>query len=379
MNNCFKCHRPIPAGQEMWMRRKSTNTNVSFCSQCAQEVRQALKAKQTEQPARPAPLPKATTAPPPYQPPAAPDAADASAKPSVTMPLDSVLILILVTLVGAPLLGGIVAFVGYHLMYLIIAFPAFMGFAGGFMMSQGIKWGKMRDPVVAAAFGLVLGLFIYGSYRYIAYLILKNDVRTELIKAIEAEYGESDAAFADEIFDLYLREETGRTGFTGVLLLEAKEGVSIARGSSSFDGGGINIGTELTWVYWLGEIIAVAGLSAFLASGAASQPFCEYHDRWYAKEKSLGGVKRTQAENVMDLLYMGDYVSFGRELHQKTPIPGMEFFYERCVGCQESNPILTVKRVTRSSKGKTDYSVVEKQTLAPSEGEQIVEGVIARG
>ena len=115
-----------------------------------------------------------------------------------------------------------------------------------------------------------------------------------------------------------------------------------------------------------------------MASEAASQPFCEHHDRWYAKEKSLGGVERTQAENMMDLLYMGDYVSFGRALHQKTPIPGMEFFYERCVGCQESNPILTMKRVSSSSKGKADHSVVGKQTLTPSEGEQIVEGIVGQ-
>ncbi len=65
---------------------------------------------------------------------------------------------------------------------------------------------------------------------------------------------------------------------------------------------GINIGTALTWVYWLFDLAAFAGLPAFMAMEAAGRPFCVYHDRWYEKEKSLGGVEPAQAENVMGLL-----------------------------------------------------------------------------
>jgi hypothetical protein len=138
---------------------------------------------------------------------------------------------------------------------------------------------------------------------------------------------------------------------------------------------GLNIGTPLTWVYWLLEIVAIAGIAAAMAWEAAKQPFCARHDRWYAKEKSLGGVGPGRGEHALDLLEQGDYASFARALNQKTPVPGVEFFIERCVGCLDSNPVLTVKGVKRSSRGQVNYDVLSKQHISPAQGEQMLESV----
>ncbi len=306
-----------------------------------------------------------------------PPARQASAPPSITqpsanIPIGGVLLLFLLTLLVAPLLGGVVALIGYHFMYLIIAFPLLMGAAGGFVMAQGVRWGKVRDGVIAATFGVLLGLSIYGSYRYIEYRLVRDEVRAEIIKEMEAEFGTSDAAIADEIFDEILVEKTGRGGFVGVILLDAQEGVSIAPARYGSDSAGLNIGTPLTWVYWLLEIVAVAGIAAFMASDAAQKPFCERHNRWYAKEKSLGGVAPSQLEHSIGLLEGGEYPAFAGALHQKTPVPGAEFFIERCVGCLDSNPVLTIKAVKRSSRGKVDYDVLGKQAITTAQGEQIL-------
>jgi hypothetical protein len=370
------------------MRRKSTDENVSFCPRCAREVQQMLAQKRA-QPASPPP-PSPSLVPPPATPRQAP-APPGATPTSASIPIGGVLLLLLLILLAGPLLGAVVALVSYHFIYLIIAFPLVMGWAGGYVMAQGVWWGKVRDAVIAAAFGLLLGLCVYGSYRYIEYRLVRNEVRADIVKELEtefgadivkemeAEFGMSGEAMADEFFDEILLEETGQTGFLGVVLLDAQEGMSISPTRYGSSTEGLNIGTPLTWLYWLFEIVAIAGIAAYTASESAQKPFCERHDRWYTKERSLGGVEPAQIENVLGLLEGGEYPSFGRALHQKAPVPGVEFFIERCVGCQDSEPVLTIKTVKRSSRGRAEYDVIGKQTLTPAQGEQILESVYAQG
>jgi hypothetical protein len=300
-------------------------------------------------------------------------------------------LLFLLILLAGPLLGAVVALVSYHFIYLIIAFPLVMGWVGGYVMAQGVWWGKVRDAMIAATFGILLGLCVYGSYRYVEYRLVRNEVRAdivkelktgfgvEVVKEMEVELGMSDEAIADEFFDEILREETGQAGFLGVILLDAQEGMSISPTRYGSDTEGRNIGTPLTWLYWVFEIVVMAGIAAYVASHAAQRPFCERHDRWYAEKRSLGGVGSAQIEDMLDLLERDEYSSFGRALRPKTPVPGVEFFIERCVGCQDSDPVLTIKAVKRSSRGRVEHDVIGKQTLAPAQGEQILESVYAQG
>lgn len=383
MNQCVKCGYSIPAGQEVWVRRKSTNAKVSLCANCAQEVRQARGSKrapggaQSASPPTP-PFAGAAVDPIPMSGPslASPTAGGAAAGSRQVIPVGGILLLLLFVLMGAPALGAIVAFVGRYL-YLILLFPIATGLAGGYIVGQGVRWGKVRDSLVAAVFGLLLGVFAYGSYRYIDYRLARNEARDVVQEEMEAEFGLSDSGVADEIVDEFLLEETGHTGFVGMVLLDAQEGMSISRVGYGSDAG-LNIGTTLTWVYWLFELGAFAVFPVFMAMESAGRPFCVYHDRWYKEEKSLGGVNTSRAEEVLGLLSGGEYLAFGKALNRKAPVPGVEFFIERCVGCQQSNPILTVKAVKRTSRGKIEHDVLGKQTLVPSQSEQIYEGVRAQ-
>jgi len=365
-NNCIRCSRPIPSGKEVWMRRKNKE-RVSLCVQCASEVRQTRKAKQAQrQPARPSGSGKPSRAKP---------ASTAAPGPSSTVSIEGILILIGVTMVGAPLLGVVVALVG-QLVYLSIAFPVLMGIAGGFIVGQGVRWGKMRESMVAAVFGLVLGLTDYGSYRYVEYRFLRNDLQNFIMEELEAEFGEADPIIANAFLDQVLLEETGQTGFLGVVLMDAQGGMSI---SHTRYGGNVNVGTALTWIYWLIEIVIVAGIPTYQAMEKTKSPFCEHHNRWYERETSLGSIDPSRAQEIVALLGTGEYVSFGKSLDQKAIVPGVQFFIEHCVGCEQSPPIMTMKSVKRSSRGRTSYDVMAKQTITLAQYEQILQGVRARG
>jgi hypothetical protein len=270
--------------------------------------------------------------------------------------------------VGAPLLGAILAFVAQYV-YLIFGFPLIVGVAAGAVMAQGIRWGKVRDVAVAASLGLLLGFCTYGSYRFIDYLLARNELQTLIVEEYaDSEDGPVDSAAAAAILDYILLEETGQTGFLGYVLLEAREGLSVSHRGI---GPSLNVGTAITWVYWVIELVIYTAMPAFAAYNAANKPFCRYHNRWYEREKSLGGTIRERVADVESLLDAGDFAGLSRNLRPQAPIPGIELFIERCTDCQESDPIMTIKSVYRSSRGRKHHEVLERRTLSAGRGNQL--------
>jgi hypothetical protein len=363
------------------MRRRSTDERVSVCAQCAQEVRQAKGSKQRRPQRSPGStggnaLPRAKRAAAANPVSSRSGALQSGAVPASTrspaVQIEGLLMLTLIVVAGGPLFGGLVALVS-RLIYLIFAFPIGIGIIGGFAIAQGIRWGKVRVSLVGAMFGLLLGLFVYGSYRYAEYLLNKQEALTYIRQEIEAEYGEADPAIAEEVFDAILYEETGETGFWGSVLLDAKEGMSIRR--RPYSPNSFNIGTTLTWVYWLLEMAAITCIPAFFGMEETTKPFCEHHGRWYEKEKSLGGIAPARAKEVIALLEADDYTAVGRALDQTAPVPGIEFFIEQCTGCEKSDPILTIKTVKRTSRGRLSRNTLSQKTITPLQGRQILEGM----
>jgi hypothetical protein len=267
--------------------------------------------------------------------------------------------------VGAPLFGAILAFVAQYI-YLIFGFPLIVGTITGVVMAQGVRWGKIRDAAIAASLGLLIGFCTYGSYRFIEYILVRNKVKTLIVEEYaDSENGSIDAATATRIFDQSLLEVTGQPGFLGYVLLEAREGMSVSRRGI---GPALNIGTALTWVYWVIELVIYTAIPAFTAYNTANKPFCRYHNRWYGREKSLGGTIKERLADVKPLLAAEDFAGLSRILRPQAPIPGIELFIERCTNCQESDPVVTIKSVSRTSKGRKRHDVLERLTLTAGRG-----------
>ena len=345
MQACARCQYPIPAGEEIWIRRKSTNERVPLCSSCSTELRRKKEAKKSQ--------PKAKV-----------HHVSAQKVPN-KIPIDSVLVLVLMVLVVAPILGVFLGFVGQYL-YLIILFPIFTGLVSKVILSQGIRWGKLREPVVAGVFGLLFGLAVYGSYRYTSYQLLRNEVEQLLMEELMFEYGDVDEEAASYVFDEILYEETGLRGFIGSVLLEAKEGMYI--GSVRNSNAEVNIGTTFTWLYWLFEVGVMVAIPLFGGMSETKRPYCETHDRWYTNGESLGGIAPDDLSDTLSLLDQDQFGEFKQALNPKVPIPGVEIMLEHCPNCEQSSPLLTIKQVKRGSRGRKEEKVLTQQFITPTQG-----------
>ena len=107
--------------------------------------------------------------------------------------------LILTTIIGGATIGGL-TFLISQLIYLIIIFPVIMGILGGGLNALAIDKGKVRNPLVATGFGLLMGLSIYGSMNLGNYWLFKDGINKEA-KSINNELSQTEI---DARLDEYL-------------------------------------------------------------------------------------------------------------------------------------------------------------------------------
>ncbi|MCI0398568.1 MAG: hypothetical protein L0332_02695 [Chloroflexi bacterium] len=361
MNYCARCDISIPSGEETWAKRKD-GTQVALCRDCAVAIRQTAKPSSLAEP-EPAPAPVELKIP--------------MYRPSNKVPIDGFLMLLLAVMVGGAVVGGLV-FLLSRVVYLPFLFPLGMAFAGAIAVAVAVRAGRVRNPAVAALFGVVAGLFIYGVYRYGDYLAFRGVLRQVIVQEAANEVDlTGDLVTLNQLVDLFLFEEVGQSGFIGYFLLSAREGVSFSRlsGNSS-----LNIGPLFTWLYWLLEVVVIAGLAGAIGAQAAGSPYCERHDRWYDREKRAGGVSQEQAKEALLLLQDKGYGQLGQMLRLPAPAPGLAFFVASCDDCQESNPVLLAKHLVQSANGRVQAKTLLKQSISPAQHADLLRGAAqARG
>ncbi len=266
-------------------------------------------------------------------------------KPSNIVPSGSLIKLLLATMIGGTVVGGVTALIA-SIIYLIILFPALMGAAGAAIVGAIVHQGKVRNPLVAAGFGILAGLSIYGSLHYSQYLIFRRLVSSE----IGAELGTTNQEQLDQIIDESLVELTGSDRFVGYIKYSAQEGVSVGQVGQD----GISIGETGTWIYWLVEVLAITGISAVGAYGMASKPFCEQCDDWYGDRERLGSVPLAQSEQFSTFLQADNFTQAGALLNPLTHAyaPSWDVYLQHCPGSQAEDVILSTSEVSINHKGQ---------------------------
>ncbi len=190
---------------------------------------------------------------------------------------------LIVGLIGAGIAGFLLFWISHLLQFsLIIVFPAVAAAVAGIILSFGIKGGKVRHTILAAALSICTAIALFTVEHYNKYQV---EFITEIRSLLEQEgSGETitNVTIA-KASDLILQEETGSTGFLGYLKLESSFTSSVgsakrlsSRGVSTPEG-----------VLMVLEFVVMCVVVFFIGTNGSKDPFDEVTGEWYGEPEPL--------------------------------------------------------------------------------------------
>lgn len=268
--------------------------------------------------------------------------------------------LLLATLIGSLLIGGLAYFVSRWI-YLVVLFPMLMaGFGGGLLMLV-VKGTKVRSPILAGLFGLLLGVGMIGVMHSLQYYVdFRGEFHDAAIKRNPSITPEQEQALLDKFF----QDETHDTGIVGYLKFSARQGLTITRGVSN----DMNLDERGVWVYWGIELVTVMVIAAGLAFNAARQPFNEDAGQWYPDGSIVANVNWKQRKEFKKLLKAGDYAGASKLVTPgtSTNLPYLGLNVQRTPNVPESYVILNIQEVRWYRRRQIEKTII-RGVLTPSE------------
>jgi hypothetical protein len=290
-------------------------------------------------------------------------------KASGAAPLPGILVALALTLIGAVLMGGVLYAVDHYLrFYLIVLFPGIAGGVAGAMLAAGVRSGKLRNGAITALIALVGAVVLLGTYHFAAYeFALKDEVRQFLTSQNASATPQAVASATDE----FLRSETGTGGFLGFLQLEAKQGISITRSSSS-SGSGLELKGVWYWVYAGVEFAVVFFLIYALGSGAANEPFNERNQQWFGVGKTVLNAPLEAAPGIIAALQANDLETAGAHLQRDpVPLPRVELSVRQTQTPDPDNVFVTFQSVAQNGKNEV-RNAIKSGLITQAELERLI-------
>jgi hypothetical protein len=227
--------------------------------------------------------------------------------PSNRVPLPGLLMMITAAVVGGLGAGVITYFVSREL-YLVIVFPILLGLLCGWIAALVVQIGRVRAPLVAAAFGLLMALILYGTYRYADYYWgFRGDLKKHFEDAIDQKITDDQyQAFED----MALQDAVGATGFVGYTKLTAQGGITITKATPA-TGGGLTLKGGVLYAYWVIEIGLIVYFAVVGAYRSARKPFSEQTGDWYRPPQYVGTLPAESISAFVALMQQGQLAQAG--------------------------------------------------------------------
>jgi hypothetical protein len=179
--------------------------------------------------------------------------------------------------------------------YLILLFPALIGLAVGGVGALMVSNGRVRSPLIGGLAGLLGGALAMSMMHYFDYRTFQSEVLAHVHPVAIALAHASPEEQAEVLSTLPLSERAEaewvlRLASVHSLLdfmnLSAEEGVQITSRSS---GPGLNLGYVGSWIYWILEMLVVAGITFGMVRSRTREPYCRSCAAWKQKH-ALGGL-----------------------------------------------------------------------------------------
>ncbi len=248
--------------------------------------------------------------------------------------LGLILAIVMILIVGTIL--GVIAYLISKYIYLVPISPLILALLSGAVAGLAVRWGKIRNSIIAILIGLAMGTVSYGVYRAAEYAGTMVEIaRISAIKDIAGLIAQVQGG--QRQLDVFLQREVGQDGFIGFTEFLAQEGMTITRTGSSSSTGGITLVNETLYGYWAIEIFATLLIAAWMARSASRKPYCEDGNKWLKDSdfQMVGAVNEGDVESLKKALLAGDFFTAGGILAAPPPSGGALVRMVRCGGSTE--------------------------------------------
>jgi hypothetical protein len=254
---------------------------------------------------------------------------------------------------------------------LVLLFPLIAGAIAGGLLTRGVYAGKVRSPFVAFIVGLMCGILMYGVYHVVSYYIgFRGDFRNVYVERTGKSPSDTEL---DTLLNSVMQEDVGDTGIMGYLKETAKEGITITSTSSygstrSSD----TLKGNLVWGYYAVEILLAGLIAAFMAAGAAGQPFDEDAGEWYGPPMYLAAATGKSRKELLNALKVGDFQQAGALLtRDNIKYPRVNVSVRRSRSSSSQDVYLQLTYNTRSNRANN----LKKGVITSSDFEGLQRGM----
>ena len=289
-------------------------------------------------------------------------------KSSGIAPFPGILTALVYGLIAAAIVGGILFAIDHYIgFYLIIMFPVVAGFIVSFVLTMGITAGKIRNGAVAFLIGAICGLATMGVYHFLNYQIgFKTDVKNAISQP-GSSVTDQDEQLSEAAF---LKQEVKQTGFTGFLMYQAKQGITITRSTSS---SGLTLSNGWAWGYFGIEVLIVAFIAGGGASSTANDPFDERSNAWYGKPVHVLSAPFGEAPALRGALKNGSFETAGQLMTRASLVaPRLDLTARSTADGHPESIVLELNEITLDGKKNAKTRKLEQGMVTQLELEQIM-------
>lgn len=272
-------------------------------------------------------------------------------------------------LVGALVVtGAILGFVAHFVaqaFYLILVFPFLIGLGLGAVGVRMVSAGRVRNPWIGGLAGFLggaLAMFMMHYFDQQKFRDQAMESQPGFAAVVEMSPQEREQLMGDlEPADreMVLREIRAAESVWGYLDLQAHYGVTIGKPGRSGESG-MNLGYYGSYIYWLVELLLVAGITYGMVYGATKEPFCADCEQW--KRAKVLGFFGAEPQLATAAVESGD-VSKMKQISPTQEITDVRLTAHACDGCVDKGEAdLKLELLTTDKDGKLQTKTLSHVT-----------------
>jgi hypothetical protein len=272
-------------------------------------------------------------------------------------------------LVGALVVtGAVLGFIAHFIaqaFYLILVFPVLIGLGIGAVGVRMVKAGRVRNPWIGGIAGFLGGALAMFMMHYFDQQKFRDEaIETQpgFAQVLEMSQEERQEFFGElepHERDGAMRAIRAAESVPGFLELQAHYGVTIGKPGRSGESG-INLGYAGSYIYWLIELLVVAGITYAMVRSATREPFCADCEQW--KSPKVLGFFGAEPALATAAVQSGDLAKIGRSSPTQE-ITNVRLTAHACDGCVDKGEAdLKLELLTTDKEGKLQSKMLAHMT-----------------